>query len=244
MATSSNPMSSDYHNVDSDVEIEIDHTIKVEYQNEDNVLTTNCKFPSWEGEPEEGEVFLDDPLGDIPDPGYSSTQPQVFIGGPTKKRRTSKSSCQVGAINSETSLNMNNIGPKTRYPCPTCGKTFIYKHLVFRHVLSAHNGTIFLCRLCEKKFLKKEELDKHLGCHTHNMTELHDFRCVQCAINFDTHDDLDSHIRSSHPAVSAFQITYKCSLCGREFKQKSLLTRHEKRHRNASERSRLKYLPP
>lgn len=160
---------------------------------------------------------------------------------------------------------MNNIGPKTRYPCPTCGKTFIYKHLVFRyvccvyidygmkfndnyfyfrHVLSAHNGTIFLCRLCEKKFLKKEELDKHLGCHTHNMTELHDFRCVQCAINFDTHDDLDSHIRSSHPAVSAFQITYKCSLCGREFKQKSLLTRHEKRHRNASERSRLKYLPP
>lgn len=79
MATSSNPMSSDYHNVDSDVEIEIDHTIKVEYQNEDNVLTTNCKFPSWEGEPEEGEVFLDDPLGDIPDPGYSSTQPQVEL---------------------------------------------------------------------------------------------------------------------------------------------------------------------
>ncbi|OXA46292.1 Zinc finger protein 28 [Folsomia candida] len=209
-------------------EIKIEPEIKLEQEN------CNVILPSSFDEIEEGEVrpvinLTDNPLGDsILAPNYSSAQlnfqPQVFIGGPATNLFTSTSLPYP-----QPHQRPNNSQTKRRTQVDRNLKKAVRTSRIERKNLAARSlhlsdvcqKTVFQCRLCNRTFVEKSELDRHLG-RRHLKDQFH---CVRCTVNFSNHDELDSHIRSTHPD------THKCSICWKEFKYKERLTAHEKVHK-------------
>lgn len=92
----------------------------------------------------------------------------------------------------------------------------------YRHLRNVHKATIFPCRLCPRKFSKKEELEQHLELfHPKDY-----FPCVKCPSNFGSHDELDAHVRFTHPPQ-----LYKCAICGRTFLTKQGMCDHDDSHK-------------
>ncbi|OXA43272.1 Zinc finger and BTB domain-containing protein 16 [Folsomia candida] len=86
-----------------------------------------------------------------------------------------------------------------------------YQLAVIEHLVDMHKWTVVHCRLCNRKFLDKTELDQHLS--DDHSTVIH-FPCVQCGTIFDSHDHLDSHISSTHATMPK---KVECSICGQKF---------------------------
>eukprot|EP00063_Salmo_salar_P012161 XP_013986996.1 PREDICTED: zinc finger protein OZF-like [Salmo salar] len=109
-------------------------------------------------------------------------------------------------------------------PCPICGKTFKYKGVMSRHMMT-HTGETrekpFSCGDCGKSFKRKQHLTNHVRIHTGEKP----FSCGDCGKSFIQKGHLTEHIRT-HTGEKPFS----CSDCGKSFSYKGDLRRHMLTH--------------
>lgn len=133
------------------------------------------------------------------------------------------------------------------HKCPQCGKCFIYRSQVLRHLrthkargtphkcsqcglgfrtawaLNDHKRAVcvnatFDCALCGKGFPSLREQYRHRLTHKTNT-------CFQCGAGFKNKTELISHLQT-HRAKPLHQ----CCLCGKRFRLLSSLTNHKQTH--------------
>nr|CAD7432076.1 unnamed protein product [Timema monikensis] len=111
------------------------------------------------------------------------------------------------------------------FECNYCGKKFKFKANLKEHI-RYHTGRPRCkqrCDICTKKFLRRHELLVHLTTDHLDITYMTCDTCNKICIS---ERDLADH-KISHSNERPFI----CLFCGRKFKRKSHLTRHETNHR-------------
>ena len=79
--------------------------------------------------------------------------------------------------------------------CPLlCGKAFVRKGCVQKHIKSVHEGQMFPCMQCEYKTAWKGDLQKHIK----SVHEGQKFPCPQCEYKATWKGNLKTHIKSVH----------------------------------------------
>ena len=171
-------------------------------------------------------------------------------------------------VNLKTFNKMNNVSQKEAY-CLRCSLQFgsvavfdihlslhkqnkIQENLVCKSGLKRNNGKkSFNCEICNKLFLSKQSLKKHISSvheakkplkckfvrcdlcgrdftskrNLHQHVKLtHDIKCKICESGFDTRRDLVRHIASVHEWKEYFE----CKICTKGFNSKMDLSRHLK----------------
>ena len=133
---------------------------------------------------------------------------------------------------------MTSINPKSEeldedskrsksYPCPKCDQVFQSMPGLKYHRKSAHGKRQFSCSDCQKTFTSKPKLAKH-NCHgqqdKENANPSEDnFQCEQCPKAFGTKNRLNAHVARNHS-----NIFHDCGTCGKRFKRKDHLHKHQK----------------
>jgi KRAB domain-containing zinc finger protein len=75
--------------------------------------------------------------------------------------------------------------------CPLCDKIFIKKYLLERHIRSHTGETPYKCVECGKGFTRKDRLQTHTRIHTGEKP----YCCNQCGKGFNQSSHLKTHIR-------------------------------------------------
>ncbi|KAJ8004020.1 hypothetical protein DPEC_G00154460 [Dallia pectoralis] len=147
---------------------------------------------------------------------------------------------------SETqTANVSHGSRRVAHKCPVCGKCFVYRCQVLRHLvthtrgrrrcsrcgdsfpapgdLSDHKRSVctdatFDCPQCGKGFASLREQYRHRLTHRTNA-------CFQCGLSFRTQVELSRH-HKTHWA----QTLHQCCLCGKRFRLRSSLTNHKQTH--------------
>ncbi|KAG9463519.1 hypothetical protein GDO78_021576 [Eleutherodactylus coqui] len=110
---------------------------------------------------------------------------------------------------------------KKQFPCSECGKCFISKSNLGKH-MKIHTGEKpYTCSVCGKCFIQKSNLVTHERSHTGEKP----YSCSLCGKCFLNKSHLVVHQRT-HTGEKP----YSCSECGRLFTRKPHLTRHERIH--------------
>ena len=143
--------------------------------------------------------------------------------------RTSRISCQYcGALfMTRSGLNKHERKHTNSQPlqCDTCGKTFNKKGHFLGH-LRNHSGEKMACHTCQRTFVYKAGLKRHLKvcvtmlAETKLPPEL--FVCDICGYSCKRQDSLADHISGRHKK----DFKYKCSYCSRDFRYRSGLSKH------------------
>ncbi|KAM4051730.1 uncharacterized protein ACNLHF_025535 [Anomaloglossus baeobatrachus] len=107
------------------------------------------------------------------------------------------------------------------YSCSECGKCFMLKSQLVRHLKTHMGEKPFSCSECGKGFIWKSHLDLHIKTHTGEKP----FSCSECGKGFIWKSHLDVHIKT-HTGEKPFS----CSECGKGFIWKSHLNVHIKTH--------------
>ena len=128
--------------------------------------------------------------------------------------------------------------------CSVCGKTFSSKYNVHRHMIEQHNAMQqlsenFECYKCEKVFLTKGSLGRHLqGVHRERFSQFENpidkaenantssgYKCYICDSVFTRNKTLQEH-QNQHNKESS----QTCEQCGKSFSTVSYLKKHMKIH--------------
>ena len=136
-----------------------------------------------------------------------------------------------------------NIDSLWKHKCEFCGKLFLKKDNLIRHVQSHLNLREFKCTLCDRAFNSKYELKNHLKVHhdkreegtqelnngtageEENKKPLWKHKCFLCGKRFKNKNNMTRHVQS-HLNMREF----KCSLCDKAFNTKPELKYHLKIH--------------
>lgn len=103
------------------------------------------------------------------------------------------------------------------FECRICGKRYVAKGSMLRHIIT-HSGTKnFKCHLCNMAFTRKCILEMHMSTHSQEKN----FCCKICSKSFKWKESLRLHLLA-HTDKKNFQ----CELCGKRFKRKSGVRAH------------------
>ena len=141
-------------------------------------------------------------------------------------------------------------GPKVRFPCDVCGKTYKNKGSLKEHMVGAHGHPgNFSCDVCGKQYWLKVRLDMHMRNHTgekpyqcpicgkafslvsslYRHQQTHDketkHECTICKTNYTTRYYLKEHMKSHEGSQSV-----QCNECGKWLKNKCILRSHLRTH--------------
>ncbi|XP_065666667.1 zinc finger protein ZFAT isoform X1 [Hydra vulgaris] len=130
-------------------------------------------------------------------------------------------------------LNTKNVsGPdaNSKFHCDICNKMFVSKRNVQRHMLSHTGEKPWMCEFCFKRFRQKPHLEQHVNIHKGIKNAV----CSICGKAFNHRSNLVTHM-ATHSSVRP----HSCIVCGENFKLKHTLAKHmmvhtkqdiEKRH--------------
>lgn len=141
------------------------------------------------------------------------------------------------------------------FKCDHCDKAFMSKHNILKHIQGVHfKIRPFVCDQCGTSFTQKSSLNAHVkkgDCHpgTHykckhcgeifnvgkaralHVKAMHArdiYKCEHCSRGFINRKNLNRHLRDSHGI--GHQVSFQCSYCTKNFKQKGTCTKHESTH--------------
>lgn len=112
---------------------------------------------------------------------------------------------------------------KINYKCTFCYNIFRTKNDLKNHVCrvtlsSDENQKFSVCKVCDKQFIHKNILNKHMETHMN-------FECVDCGLEFVSKQELDQH-RKSHLE----DVEWSCFLCSKKFQTERQLENHNHVH--------------
>ncbi|KAL3278289.1 hypothetical protein HHI36_013623 [Cryptolaemus montrouzieri] len=81
------------------------------------------------------------------------------------------------------------------------------------------NSRPFVCSTCNKSFIRKRELDRHIVTHT----GMKPFKCSKCDKSFGRKDKLVRHMR-----IHDVNKQFSCDMCEETFSRRESLTQHQK----------------
>lgn len=113
------------------------------------------------------------------------------------------------------------------FQCKHCPQNFRSRRYLQVHIDRSHKSMVddqdlYICNFCEKPFLIKENLKKHLETHTNTENS---FKCIYCDKVFAYHILLMQH-EKRHMVKGRHQ----CTLCSMSYSCRNLLYMHVKSH--------------
>lgn len=120
-----------------------------------------------------------------------------------------------------SNLQQHPKGNGETFNCPICNKIFLRKMSVERHLLAHTGEKPHICSWCSKGFFQKNDLKRHITMHTGEMN----FECNHCSRRFNTQKNLKYHMNSH-----SLKRPYKCQHCGEIFNVKRNFIQHESLH--------------
>ena len=116
----------------------------------------------------------------------------------------------------------SKLGPKVRFPCDLCDKTFAFKKGMVRHRNLHTKEKVFKCYACDMVCYDSSSLKKHIN-NVH--TKAKRYQCVECFKSYTDPSTLRQHMKL-HTGEKA----YKCDECGKAFVSRSHLNKHKTTH--------------
>ncbi|CAD1476574.1 unnamed protein product, partial [Heterotrigona itama] len=123
-------------------------------------------------------------------------------------------------------------GKQQRVKCKNCGRQYRWRDSLNKH-LKYECGVEpkYMCSACGRKFRHKQLLTSHLRkFHLNHSKRDHNrvnydapFTCYKCGKRYTWTDSLTRHLREGCGKLPR----HKCTLCGRKFKRRDYLLRHE-----------------
>ncbi|XP_041747283.1 zinc finger protein Eos [Coregonus clupeaformis] len=115
--------------------------------------------------------------------------------------------------------------PNGKLKCDICGMICIGPNVLMVHKRSHTGERPFQCNQCGASFTQKGNLLRHIKLHSGEKP----FKCPFCSYACRRRDALTGHLRTHSVSSPTVGKSYKCSYCGRSYKQQSTLEEHRER---------------